>query len=76
MTLSSRRAFAERHNNGIRQKWEPFVFDQFAMDEDDALCVAGERLNPKTIAVVIPKGSEPPPSRSVVNKLANVVKQK
>ena len=75
MTLASRKAFAERHNHGIRREWEPFVFDQFAMDADDALCVAGERLNPADVAVVIPKGKEPPRSRSVVDKLANAEKQ-
>ena len=68
--------FAERFNYGVRRKWEPFLFDQFSMDVSDALCVAGERLNPVSIAVVVPKGKEPPRSRSVVNKLANVDKRK
>ena len=60
----------------VRRKWEPFLFDQFSMDVSDALCVADERLNPVSIAVVVPKGKEPPRSRSVVNKLANVDKRK
>ena len=76
MRLSSRGEFAERFNYGVRRKWEPFLFDQFSMDVSDALCVAGERLNPVSIAVVVPKGKEPPRSRSVVNKLANVDKRK
>lgn len=75
MTLASRKAFAELHNHGIRRTWETFVFDRFAMDADDALCIAGERLNPAGIAVVIPRGKEPPRSRSVVEKLANAEKK-
>ena len=51
-------------------------FCSTAFGRSDALCVAGERLNPVSIAVVVPKGKEPPRSRSVVNKLANVDKRK
>lgn len=73
MTLAQRKPLAKRHNFGMRQTWDPFVFDTFSMDENDALCVAGERLNPCEVAVVVPKGKEPPRSRAVVDELAKVM---
>jgi hypothetical protein len=71
MVLADRAAFAARTNGGIRPRWEPFVFDKFHMSDDDALCVAGKRLNPKEVAVIIPKGKEPPRGRSVLRSVVD-----